>query len=104
MLDEGSDYIGFLSTSEYRPAPDGFAQAGSLRNESAYLDGQFYWQNNGDNEVTWNSQSWSQFSDFGDLAFTATFSSAVPEPSTYAMFGIAFVGLGVVGYRRRRTA
>lgn len=30
--------------------------------------------------------------------------SPVPEPSTYAMFGIAFIGLGIVSYRKRRVA
>lgn len=30
--------------------------------------------------------------------------AVVPEPSTYAMFGLAFVGLGIVGYRKRRAA
>ncbi len=30
--------------------------------------------------------------------------SVIPEPSTWAMMMIAFVGLGVAGYRARRTA
>ena len=28
----------------------------------------------------------------------------VPEPSTYALFGIAFTGLGIIGYRKRRIS
>ncbi len=39
----------------------------------------------------------------GVFSFSAN-STAVPEPSTYAMFGIAFLGLGLVGYRKRRAA
>jgi hypothetical protein len=30
--------------------------------------------------------------------------SAVPEPSTWAMMALGFVGLGFAGYRRARTA
>ena len=39
----------------------------------------------------------------GDATFTAA-TSAIPEPSTWAMMLIGFAGLGYAGYRRARAA
>ena len=36
----------------------------------------------------------------GDLLGTVTVSTAVPEPSTWAMMLLGFVGLGFAGYRK----
>ena len=35
---------------------------------------------------------------------TVNVAAAVPEPSTWAMMLLGFVGLGFVGYRRKRGA
>ncbi len=44
------------------------------------------------------------FSDFGSLAYSATFNSvgAVPEPSTSAMMLLGFAGLSFAGFRRKQ--
>ena len=38
-----------------------------------------------------------------DATFSATFTSAVPEPSTWAMMILGFAGVGFMAYRRRNN-
>ena len=61
---------------------------------------------------TWNlsvSQDDPDSNGISDMIYDFTFeansvsTSPIPEPSTYALFGIAFIGLGIVGYRKRRA-
>jgi hypothetical protein len=40
----------------------------------------------------------------GDLWFSASFTTAVPEPATWSMLLLGFVGIGLVGYRGVRKA
>ena len=36
--------------------------------------------------------------------FTASWSTTVPEPSTWVMMGLGFAGLAFAGYRARRSS
>jgi hypothetical protein len=65
--------------------------------------GGFVFFNNGNNFPALTAGPWDNFTDFGDLAFTAVFS--VPEPTSLAVFGlVGLMGLGLTCYRRRRGA
>jgi len=44
------------------------------------------------------------FDSSGDVQFSSSGASAVPEPSTWAMMLIGFAGLGFAGYRRAKNA
>lgn len=57
--------------------------------------GGFQFDNGGNEGIPALSGAWDTFSDFGDLAFRAEFSSAVPEPGTYAAGTLV---LGVLGW------
>ena len=46
--------------------------------------------------------SWSSANHF-DATFSATFTSAVPEPSTWAMMILGFAGVGFMAYRRKNN-
>jgi len=62
----------------------------------------FVWNNTSDPK---NNPSWNYFNNFGNALFSATFAPAVPEPSTFALFG-SVIGLGLGGFlwnRRRRA-
>ncbi len=49
-------------------------------------------------DLTWNTATWAPY----DLAYSVTFQSAIPEPSTYAAFA-GLGALGLVGWRHRRV-
>ncbi|QDS94212.1 PEP-CTERM motif protein [Roseimaritima multifibrata] len=106
QLTSGNDYIAFVSATGLFDGSNGTASAGSLLDESVYADGSFFWQNNGNTAGTWDTQGWSSNGNFGDLAFTATFSesgiSPVPEPSSLALFGFGACVAGAGAARRRR--
>jgi PEP-CTERM motif len=80
-----------------------------------YLDGPLFVDNQGIGITTDSVLSFKLFSDktdplrvavFGVALFddpgTLTISAAVPEPSTWAMLILGFIGIGVMAYRRQR--
>ncbi|MBT1062768.1 PEP-CTERM sorting domain-containing protein [Bowmanella sp. Y26] len=105
-LVSGNDYIAFISTSELFDGSSGTSEIGSLLDETAYVDGGFFWQDNHSSAGTWDTEAWfhrSPGSDFGDLAFTASFSSAsVPEPGGFALLGLGLAGL-VLSRKRKEV-
>lgn len=64
--------------------------------------GGFVFFNNGNNFGALNTQQWDNFSDFGDLAFTAHFTSA-PEPASLGLLSVGAIVLMGFAWRRRRT-
>jgi hypothetical protein len=50
--------------------------------------------------TAWTSTAWNTFGS-DDGWFKASFSSAVPEPSTWGMMLLGFAGIGFMAYRRK---
>lgn len=61
-------------------------------------DGGFNFNNGPSNAATWDD-----FSDFGSLAYSATF-SAVPEPASWALMLVGFATIAAAFRARRRAA
>ena len=109
---QGQTYVAFLST--YGMANNsGAATLGSCLNfggctaNSVSNLGTLVWSNiypdsvpvpgTGQAQTPWNTA----INDFSDLTFSATI-SAVPEPSTWAMFILGFAGVGFLAYRHKQ--
>jgi hypothetical protein len=104
-LTAGSNYVMLLTISN----PSDFAATtgtfnwGLISSNGLPNDGGggFNFYNNGNNIGALNTSPWDDFGNFGDAAFTATFTSGVvPEPSSVVLLG--FGGLGLLGYASRR--
>lgn len=97
----GSQYVAFLSVSGLA------AQAQStfsmpLRGNS-YLGGEMVFYNNGTNFNLLTTSAWDCGSECNieDASFKASFSNAVPEPASIALFGLGLLSLGAL---RRKKA
>jgi hypothetical protein len=102
---QGQTYVAFLST--YGIASNtGTATVNSCLsfsgcnnvNSNPYI-GDLVWKTIYSDTVPLQ-ESWSKAGYF-DATFSATFTSAVPEPSTWAMMMLGFAGLGFMAYRRK---
>jgi hypothetical protein len=100
----GQEYVAFLSV-------DGVAGPNGTANmpegtHVAGLDGFTF--NNSEccgGSGTYANLSWSGTGAFSfEAEFSATFSPAVPEPSTWAMLLLGFAGIGFMAYRRKTNA
>jgi outer membrane autotransporter protein len=77
-LTVGQQYVLFLSTSQAQPQPAGLYKWGQLTNNTAYVGGQFVFNNNGANFASLSTSAWS--SQALDLAFIAMLSSVIIPP------------------------
>jgi|WetSurMetagenome_2_1015567.scaffolds.fasta_scaffold240752_1 hypothetical protein len=113
-LTQGQTYVAFLST--YGIANDtGIASVGSCLSYSGCNNvnsntslGSLVWRTIYDDTVPLPSPGhtqtpWSSANYF-DATFSMTVTSAVPEPSTWAMMILGFVGVGFMAYRRKSNA
>ncbi len=101
-LTPGTTYIALLTTQNV--VSDGF-QNGLLNHNSAnvYAGGQAFQQSSSSaTGANFTNSAWSAVNGNTDFQFNATFTSATPEPSTFAL---ALVGLAgaALGLRRRRS-
>ena len=95
-LISGGNYVAFMSCSNVDRSVTFSDRQAWISSGSTYADGQFVYQNNGNDPTTWNSQTWNTGSGL-DSTFEAKFSSPVPEPAS-----IAALGLGMICLIRRR--
>jgi hypothetical protein len=93
----GSEYVAFLSISNLPSQPQstfGMPRSGYV------IPGSFVYENNGTDPSQWTSTAWYSVDGY-DAWFKASFASAVPEPSTWAMLLLGFAGIGLMAYRRK---
>lgn len=100
-LTPGSSYVAFLSASNVFDGLFDGARVGFV-NTNPYANGLFVYNDNGSDFGALATTNWGVLSPAYDLAFEMHFTSAVPEPSTYGLFGAAALA-GLIVYRRRRS-
>ncbi len=98
-LTTGNNYIAYLTVAGVNSPVSNVNIAGSTTNGG--LGGAFRYLNSSGADPLTQSKAWSDYV-VSDMAYTATFAAAVPEPETYAMLlaGLALTGVAV---RRRRA-
>jgi hypothetical protein len=113
-LTPGSEYVAFFSTIGEGGAGNASASWG-LVSSNPYTDGTFVFNNSQTlsglsvpANPAWNTIGGGPPGDFGDLAFSLSFTgstAAVPEPATLAPAVLAaLAGAGLAWRKRRRTA
>lgn len=106
-LTAGTTYIAYLSMygNEYYPIGGDIFDVSGSTDGGGLLTTNAVFSNSQDpysptaSWITWGGGFRPQY-----LVFSATFSSAVPELSTWAMMIVGFCGLGFITYRRKATA
>jgi hypothetical protein len=83
--------------------PEGYLSGSALSETSTYLNATFasLGMTPGEYVYSWGS---GEHADTFTINIAASPPPAVPEPSTWAMMLIGFAGLGLAGWRHRRTA
>jgi hypothetical protein len=99
-LTAGGQYVAFLTASPLFDATPDAARIGFIGND-VYAGGGAVVLNNGGDIPSLVSTPWLGSSD--DLAFFATFSAAVPEPSTYGLIGSLALVAGILVAKRRKA-
>lgn len=101
---QGQTYVAFLNTYGIANNTGAATFASCLSNSGCnninsdpYI-GDLVWKTIYDNTLPFQ-ESWSKVGYF-DATFSATFTSVVPEPSTWAMMIVGFAGIGFMAYRR----
>ena len=100
----GKKYVAFISSSLFWDGVNSSGYVGSIGNccdgtGNVYGSGDFVLISNGNNFMPYISEAgWNRYSQ--DLAFVANFSSPVPLPAAFWLFGSGVIGL--FGFMRRR--
>jgi len=100
FLDYDTDYVAFMSASNFFDGIIGFGKIGWAGN--SYLDGKLVYMNNKDDFNRLSVNSWGSFRGGNDLAFKLELTPAVPEPSTLLLVLFSFCLIFV--FKRRVIA
>jgi hypothetical protein len=96
-LTSGHEYIAYLTTANQQSPLSNVFMKGS--NNDGGLSGGFRYLNTNGADPLLSSTAWQSYSS-PDLMYTASFTTPVPEPETYALLGM---GLIVLLASRRKT-
>jgi len=98
----GTKYVTFFNASNQFDGIKSTASWGVIRNSTAYADGEFVYDNNGNDFSLLTSYTWDNTSSYYDAVFTMSLSSPVPIPAAVWLFGSGLLGL--IGMARRNKA